>query len=319
MNLETLKELLSKGLITQDQFERIEAVYSKKIFSVFYDLRTILYLGIVLFSSGIGLLIYKNIGQIGHYASLGLLVFATAGCIYYAFKKGAPFSKEFVRPATPYFDYLVLLGCLLFISVIGYLQFLFGFLNESIQEVTLFTAVFFFLMAYRFDHVGVLSLAITAFASFWGLRVSPQHWNSSEIISQNNLRIAAIIFGLTVSLIALILDKKKIKAHFTFTYLNFCCLLYFSGSLVGVFDTSPNTIYILTTYIGCGGAIYFAFLKRSFLFLLYAFVCGYIVTTYLLAEFILSDPALWFFYPIGSCVGFVWFIIRYRNFFKRHE
>lgn len=319
MRPDTLQELHSKRLIGDSQFERIEAVQSKKLFSVFYELRTILYLGILLFSSGIGILVYKNIGQLGHYASLVLLCATTVGCFYYAFKKGAAYSNEAVKSPTPYFDYAVLLGCLLFISVLGYAQFLFGFLDESVQEVTLFTSVFFFLVAYRFDHVGVLSLAVTAFASFWGLRVSPQQWNSSEIFSHNNLKIAALIFGLVVSLIAIVLDKTKIKAHFTFTYLNFCCLIYFTGAIAGVFESSKNGIYILSTYVGCVGAVYFAFQKKSFLFLLYAFVFGYIVTTYLLVDLVLRDPALWFFYLIGSCAGFVWFIIRYRNFFKRHE
>ncbi len=319
MKIETLQELLSKELISQNQFDRIEAVHSKKVFSVFYDLRAILYLGIVLFSSGIGLLIYKNIGQLGHYASLLLLCATTIGCFYYAFKKGIAYSNHTVKSPTPYFDYVVLLGCLLFISVLGYAQFLFGFLDESIQEVTLFTAVIFFLMAYRFDHTGVLSLAITAFASFWGLRVSPQQWSSTEIFSHSNLKVAALIFGLVVSFIAIILDRKKIKTHFTFTYFNFCCLIYFTGALVGVFDSPENGIYILSTYIGCGGAVYFAFQKKSFLFLLYAFVFGYIVTTYLLAELVLRDILLWFFYLIGSCAGFVWFIIRYKNYFKRIE
>lgn len=318
MKIETLKELLSKELISAEQFERIEAVHSKKVFSVFYDLRTILYLGILLFSTGIGLLIYENIGQIGHYASLGLLFLTMLGSFYYAFKKGVAYSNGSVKAPSPYYDYVVLLGCLLFISVLGYLQFLFGFLDESIQEATLVTAILFFLIAYRFDHVAVLSLAITAFASFWGLRVSFQHWGASEIFSQDNLKVAALIFGLTVSLIAIILDRRKIKQHFTFTYLNFCSIIYFTGALAGVFD-SDNGIYILSTYIGCAGAVYFAFQKKSFLFLLYAFVCGYIVTSYLLADLVLREPILWFFYLIASCAGFVWFIIRFKNYFKRVE
>ncbi|MBS1558209.1 MAG: DUF2157 domain-containing protein [Bacteroidetes bacterium] len=319
MKTDTLHELRTKGLLDASQFEKIETVYSKKIFSVFYELRTILYLGVLLFSSGIGLLIYKNIGQIGHYVSLFLLCMTTLGCFYYVFKKRLVYSNETVKQPTPYYDYVVLLGCLLFISGLGYAQFLFGFLNESIQEITLITSVFFFFMAYRFDHAGVLSLGITALASFWGLRVSPQQWSSSELISHANLKVAALIFGMTVSLIAVLLDKKKIKTHFTFTYLNFTCLIYFTGAMAGVFSSSENNLFILATYLGCAGAVYLAFLKKSFLFLLYAFVMGYIVTTYFITDLILrSSVVLWFFYLIASCVSFVWFIIRYKNFFKRH-
>jgi hypothetical protein len=74
-------------------------------------------------------------------------------------------------PPSSYFDYIVLLGCLLLISVQGYLQFQFNVLAENLGASTLLTAVIFFLAAYRFDHAGVLSLAITAFASFWSISI----------------------------------------------------------------------------------------------------------------------------------------------------
>lgn len=318
MKPETLQELRTQNLITPEQFQKIDTVQTKKIFSVFYELRIILYLGIVLFSTGIGWLIYKNIGQLGHYASLGLLIITTFGCFYYSFKKGPPYSRGSVKSPTVYFDYVVLLGCLLFVSVLGYAQFLFHFLDESIQEVTLLTAVIFFATAYRFDHVGVLSLAVTAFAAFWGIRISPQQWSSSEIFSQPNLKIAAIVLGFIVSIVALILDRRKIKPHFTFTYINFCCLIFFTGCLDGVFDSSTSGLYILLTGMGCAGAVYFAFLNKSFLFLLYAFIFGYIVATYLLVKLGINEPVLWFLYLMSSCAGFVWFIIRFKNFFKRN-
>ena len=49
MTRSTPHELLEKGLITQDQFSKIEVVTSGKVVSVFYELRTLLYLGVMLF------------------------------------------------------------------------------------------------------------------------------------------------------------------------------------------------------------------------------------------------------------------------------
>jgi len=58
--------------------------------------------------------------------------------------------------------------------------------------------------------------------------------------------------------------------------------------------------------------------RRSFLFLLYAFLAGYIATTYLLFEIVFKNvPELWFYYSLLSCAGFVYFIIRYKTFFKQ--
>ena len=48
------RDLLEKNLITPDQFEKINAITSAKIVSVFYELRTLLYLGVMLLCTGAG-------------------------------------------------------------------------------------------------------------------------------------------------------------------------------------------------------------------------------------------------------------------------
>lgn len=320
MRPEGLNELRSKNLLTEDQYNTIEPVLTKKIFSVFYELRTLIYLGVLLFSTGVGILIYKNIGDIGHLLSIITLFLLTVSCFIYAFRKAPGYTNGKVAPYTPYFDYVVLLGCLLFISVLGYLQYQYSIFDESLGLTTLVTAVFFFLISYRFDNLGVLSLAITALASFWSISVSPQKWYSGDFLSADNLYITAIIFSAILSATAFALDWKGVKTHFTFTYLNFCALIFFAGTLTGIFiNYNSYGLYLLLLYAGCGLAVYFAHIKKSFLFLLYAFIAGYIGTTYFLSDFVLQDPFLWFAYLIASCGGLIFFIVRYKNYFKRAE
>jgi hypothetical protein len=317
MNRNLPHELLDKELITQDQFEKIEVITSGKVVSVFYELRTMLYLGVMLFTTGAGMLVYQNIGDIGHLISISLLTLLMIGCFWYVVKHEVGYSNGSITSPTPYYDYVLLLGCLLFVSIQGYLQFQYGALYEYLGWSTLITAVFFFYAAYRFDHLGVLSLAITALASFWSISVSPQKWYSGDFLTESNLYNTAIIFAAIITAIAFILDWKKIKPHFTFTYFNFCALIYFVGCVVGLF-MGVWFLYVLLIYAGCGFTWYIARSRRSFLFLLYAFLAGYIGTTYLLAETIfVAEPMLWFYYSILSCGGFVFFIIRYKNFFKQ--
>ncbi|MFN7791973.1 MAG: DUF2157 domain-containing protein, partial [Cyclobacteriaceae bacterium] len=187
MTKNTPRELFEKGFIREDQFSKIDVITSGKVVSVFYELQTLLYLGVLLFTTGVGILIYMNIGSLGHLISIFALILLSIGCFYYAFKKGVPYSNDSVKPVTPYFDYVVLLGALVFVSVAGYLQFQFGILNENLELVTLITSVFFFYIAYRFDHLGVLSLAITALASFWSVSISPQKWYSGTFFETANL------------------------------------------------------------------------------------------------------------------------------------
>jgi hypothetical protein len=317
MTKETPKELFEKGFITEEQFNKIDLISSGKVVSVFYELRSLLYLGVMLFTAGAGILIYLNIGELGHLLSIIALSLLTIACFWYVINRAADYSPERVKPPTPYYDYIVLLGSLLLIAVQGYLEFQYGFLTDNLGYSTLVTAAFFFFIAYRLDHVGILSLAITAFASFWSISVSPQKWYSGDFFSGSHLYKTAIIFSVGLGIVAVLLDKKSIKKHFTFTYLNFCTLIFFVGAVTGLFDGAWG-IYVLLIYAGCAFAYYAARWEKSFLFLLYAFVAGYIATTYLLAETIFANGAeIWFLYSIASCGGFIYFIIKYKNHFKQ--
>ena len=315
----TPKELFEKHFITEEQFNRIEPIVSGKIASVYYELRTLLYLGVMLFTGGMGILVYENIGDLGHIISIVTLCVLTIICFWYVFSKGTPFTPNKADAPTPYFDYIVLLGSLLFISVQGYLQYQYQLFDDHLGWNTLITSVFFFSIAYRFDNLGILSLAITALASFWSISISPQKWYSSDFVETANLHITAIFFGLILGSIAMALDWKSLKKHFTFTYINFCSLIFFVGAIVGLFDGHVYGIYILLIYLGCAFSVFYANRERSFLFLLYAFVFGYIATTYLFVEWVLDDiPELIFYYAILSCGGFVYFIVSYKNFFTRN-
>ena len=312
-------ELFEKNLITEEQFKRIELITSGKILSVFYELRTLLYLGVLLFTSGAGVLIYQNIGELGHLITIILLTLIMIGCFWYVINHGQDYSNERVESPSSYFDYLLLLGCLLFVSIQGYIQFQYDAFSSSMEWNTLITAVFYFYAAYRYDHLGVLSLAITAFASFWGLKISLPKWHGGDFFSESGLHITAIIFSAALAGIVFYLDRKSVKKHFTFTYLNFCFLLFFAGALSGIFiDSGLDLFFVFLVYVASVLAWYQARIKKSFFFLLYAFVATYIATTYLLGKYIFEDePALWYYYFLLSCGGVIYLIIRYKQLFKR--
>jgi hypothetical protein len=312
------KDLHDKGFISNEQFSKINTIVSGKVVSVFYELRTLLYLGIMLFTAGVGILIYQNIGEIGHLISVTALMLLDAFCFWYIFKNAPPYSNQDVKAPTPWFDYITLLSALLLISVIGYLQFLYEIFELQPELITLITAICFFFIAYRFDHTGILSLAITALASFWSISISPRRWYEGDF-GMDDLYITGIIFSTALAGIALIVDRKSIKTHFTFTYINFCTLIFFVSAITGLFNDEWYGIYLLLIYGGCVFAFYMAKWKKSFLFLLYAFISAYTGTTYLLADLLLSytAPELWFMYSIASCGGFVFFIVKFKSYFKQ--
>jgi hypothetical protein len=319
MTQKTPQELYERSLISEEQFRKIDAITSGKILSVFYELRTLLYLGVLMFTTGAGVLIYQNIGELGHLISILILTLIMLGCYWYVITRGGDYSNDQVKSPNAYFDYILLLGCLLFVSIQGYIQFQYEAFTEWMEWNTLITALFFFYVAYRYDHLGVLSLAISAFASFWGLSVSPQKWYSSDFFDTSDLHITAIVFATILTLIVLLLDKKSVKRHFTFTYLLFCFIIFFTGAIAGIFiNRDYDILYSLIVYAGCVFAWYQAQANKSYLFLIYAFIAGYIVTTYLLSEYIFYDqPWIWYNYFLISCGGVVYLIIKYKKLFKR--
>ena len=76
------EKLFEKELISHSQMESIKKYEALGIFSLHNELRFFLYLAVLLFTSGVGIIIYKNIDSIGHIAILGL-GFALIGVGFY--------------------------------------------------------------------------------------------------------------------------------------------------------------------------------------------------------------------------------------------
>src|SRR5687768_651143 len=98
MNIQTiLKSFVDKAIISAEQASLIADYEEKKPFSIHWELRSILYLGIVLFGSGIGVIIYENIDTIGHQVIMALIATLTAWCFFYTYKHALPYSNLEVK------------------------------------------------------------------------------------------------------------------------------------------------------------------------------------------------------------------------------
>ena len=79
-----LNELSEKQLISSDQQTQIAAHERTRLLSVHGELRALLYAGIVLFTSGAGILIYQHIDTIGHSVLIGALALVTGASVWWA-------------------------------------------------------------------------------------------------------------------------------------------------------------------------------------------------------------------------------------------
>lgn len=311
---DSLQELLNAGIVTDKQRQIIANVERKRPLSVHWELRSTLYVGIVLISSGLGLLIYENYEYIGHsalvvgMAILCLLSYAFA--VYYrpAWSTGPTTSQS------PFGDYALLLGCLLFLSLEGYGQYAYNVFGTRYGLVTFLPAMLFIMLAYRFDHRGVLGMALTAFISWVGLTVRPLDFFFKTNFFNQRITFSAIGLSLFLMATALQLEQRRIKPHFTFTYLLIAGNLLLVALIAGVFNfDNLRIVFLLALFATCFAADRYARKQRSFLFLLMSSVYGYIGLTYIVFHYGKPGGYIAMLYFLLSGIGLVVYMLYSRK------
>ncbi len=315
-----LDELQQKQLIEPAQRVSLEQYETNKPVSLFGYLRTLLYLSISAFIGGIGVLIYQNIDTVGHSILIALLALVTLGCFVFVFRKGTPYRPEKVIQPEHYFDIVLLLGCLLFLALEGYVQYQYELFGTRYGVAVIIPTIFFFYLAHRYDHQGVLSLAITALASWVGLTATPSQLLVKNDFSDPDVIRASIIFGVVVLLASWVLKRRGIKSHFTYTYVLLAGTLYMAACTGGMFtQDSWQLLFGILLGIGCWYFLISAQDENSLLLLLLSVIFGYIGFTYLLFNtmnngFIEFVGSLYF---MVSAAGVIWFFVSYKKILKR--
>lgn len=310
-----LEILVEKSIISEKQSLQISSQEASQPFSIHWELRTLLYLGITFFSTGLGVLIYKNIDTIGHNILIALIALVCLGCFYYAFMHRKAFSWQEIEGTTNLDDFALLGGCLTFLTLEGYLQYQHNIFGTRYGLAAFIPAILFFFCAYRFDHRGVLSMAITALASGVGVSIAPvKLWEANDFNSQN-LVITALLLGIFLIFVGWIAEQRDFKKHFSFTYFLLGGNLAFVSALAGLFAFDWKIIYFVVIAVLSYLYITYARQKHSYIFLLMGVIYEYIAFTYgafkVLPEQL--DPFLYMFYFMLTGVGVILFLIKIKE------
>ncbi len=319
------KDLFEKGLITENQFNEIQTYKSLQIFSLNAELKLFLYLSVILFTSGIGILIYDNIDTIGHIAILSLLLIVIAVCFFYCFKHSKGFEKEETKFEHPVIEYLVLAGNILTCIFIGYLQFQYKPFGEHYGLATLVPTIVSFFCAYYFDNKSVLTIAITGLAAYVGLSVTPQTLlGNNDFYASQSLSYSAVILGVLLILWTIYSRKISLKTHFGLIFLTFALHII---SIAAISNLLNYDIFIGMIFAVVLGASTYYFYKASYdykamslyvFMIIYAYVGGNILVfrifenidfSELFTLIILGLPI----YFVGSIILFIKLI---KNFHK---
>lgn len=324
MNVELFKKLFEEDCISEESFQKIKNTSGTTLFSLHWEIKTLLYLGVMLLSSGLGILIYKNIDTIGHQVILLIIAAISAGCFFYCFKHKKPFSKELIKSPNSFFDYILLLGCLSFLSFVGYLQFQYTVFGTNYGMATFIPMVALFYIAYEFDHLGILAMGITNLAIWMGVSLTPKQLLLNADFNSQTVILTYLFLGLLLLLGAYLTTHFNFKKHFRFTYQHFGVHLSFISLLAGYFfyyDSGLSFLFIAALFALAFYIYKDAMKHQSFYFLLLVVIYTYIAISSLVvrALFTINDDAsitLSFMYFIGSAVGIILLLINLNKKIK---
>jgi hypothetical protein len=304
--------------------EKVKALQKNRLFSLHWEITTFLYFGVLLLSTGLGILVYKNIDTIGHQAILIFIALVSACGFIYCFRKKLPFSTGKVLSPNAVFDYILLLACLSFVIFIGYLQYQYQLFGNRFGVAAFIPMAVLFFTAYFFDHLGILSLAITNLCAWAGISVTPLHILKDNDFNNDTIIITGLILGAGLIGTGILTNTRQIKPHFAFSYTNFGIHILFISTLAAMFQF--ENIYLLWFLLLAGIAFNFykeALRTKSFYLLLVLTLYLYIGLSYVVLSLLfktlnadIGGVYLACMYFIGTGVGLILFLIRMNRKIK---
>lgn len=223
------------------------------------------------------------------------------------------------------YDYLLLLGCLTMLTFIAYLQYQYTVFGNQYGLATFIPMVILFAAAYYFDHIGVLSLAITSFAAWFGISITPVHIWQSDNFDNSRIIFTGIGLGLLLLVYAYFTKQRKLKPHFEFTYNNFGTHVLLFSLLAAMLHFEPFYFIWFIVFIAIAIFIYVkAMREQSFYFLLVIVLYSYVAISYIVIRFLQAGASdmslsLGMLYFIGSAIGMVYFLIQSNKKLKAND
>ncbi len=157
-------ELHAANLIEESTALRAIALARGEIFSVFEEIRFLLYAAVAAITAGVGILVKQNLDHIGPLTLILTLALAAAVCYATAIR-----TRLRHAPRSIVGDYVLLLGALIVSADVGYAESQFHWLGTHWSWYLLILAAVHAATAYALDSRLVLSVALTSLAGWFGL------------------------------------------------------------------------------------------------------------------------------------------------------
>ena len=230
-----IARLKAANVLSIGQAAFFDRVARRELVSVRLEIRVLLYLGVLLLTSGVALLVKEYRQEIGPWAIAVAIGLAAVACLFWVHRTSAPFSWGEVQSPNVAFDYILLLGLLLIASDLAYVEMQFTVLGARWPHHLLVVGAVYLAAAYLWDSRTVLGLALTTLAAWRGVSVSlisNPLWKHGE----DDLRANAIVLGVVYVMAAALSVWLRRKAHFEEVLANAGLLLLLGALVSGALD-----------------------------------------------------------------------------------
>jgi hypothetical protein len=279
-----IASLKAGDVLSPEQASFFDRVARRGLVSVRFEIRTLLYVGVLLLTSGVGVLVARHQEEIGPLAIAAGIALAAAGSLIWVARRAAPFSWGEVPSPGVAFDYVLLLGLLLVAADLAYVEVQFTVLGPRWAYHLLIVGVVYLLAAYRWDSRTALGLALATLAAWRGLSVSPVPAMIGPGVAAD-LRASAIALGALYVGAAVFSVRLARKPHFEEVFASTGLLLLLGGLLSGVLDDRPAwSAWLVAVLLTAGGVMAVAFRLGRSLYFAVALVAAYIALVRLLFE-----------------------------------
>lgn len=269
---------------------------SREVFSVYPELRVCGWLGATLLASAAGVLLKNNLERLGPLALAVMIGVAAVACYAWTWIRRAR--------ATLADDYVLLLGALLVSADVAFIESQFHLLGDAWKQHLLLLAVVHAIGAYAYDSRVLLSLSISALASWFGIERS---WDFGDL-TVPSLIVAGILIAWRMS------DARFHGPAFTRTFEHFAANIAMFGMLTTSESMRPAAtialLLIAALVIGWGFRI------RHEPFVLYAFLYAVIGLDVLIIENTHGASAsltILFLSMVGAIVGLLALHAHFRE------
>jgi hypothetical protein len=279
-----IARLRAENALSGEQAALFDRVARRKLVSIRLEIRVLLYVGVLLLTSGVGLLVKERHREIGPWAVAIGIGLAAAACLVWVIRKAAPFSWGEVQSPNVAFDYVLLLGVLLFASELAYVEVQFTVLGPNWAHHLLVAGAVYVLAAYVWDSRTVLGLALTTLAARRGVSISLIS-GSLGAAAAGHLRFNAIALGALYVAAAALSVLLKRKAHFEEVFANAGLLLLLGALVSGVLgDRSAWGWWLAALLVVAGVVMWLSYHLGRSLYFAQGVVVAYIGLLRLLFE-----------------------------------